>query len=188
LTVNGVIAPARGACIAVGLCLWLAAQSDATAQSVADDPPATPGAPAATSAPQPTEPKRVRTIPIRPDTPEPTRSVPLAPQPGTSVETKRVRTLGVRPGDDAAARPAVTYVVQVSAQRSEDAALAAYRALQQKYPTVLGGREPVIRKAELANAGTWYRAQIGPFGTPGKADGFCLTLKAAGGACIVQRY
>jgi len=77
--------------------------------------------------------------------------------------------------------------VQVTAQRTEGEAETAYRAMQQKYPSVLGGREPIIRKVELAGAGTWYRAQVGPFGTPSEADAFCMRLKAAGGQCIVQR-
>jgi hypothetical protein len=28
---------------------------------------------------------------------------------------------------------------------------------------------------------------VGPFGSPGEADQFCSSLKAAGGQCIVQK-
>ena len=53
------------------------------------------------------------------------------------------------------------YVVQVSAQKTEDEARASYQVLQQKYPSVLGGRDPIIRRAELGQSGTWYRVHVG---------------------------
>ena len=84
--------------------------------------------------------------------------------------------------------PAVggAYVVQVSAQETEDEARASYQALQQKYPSVLGGRDANIRRADLGEKGVYYRAQIGPFATLDQANSFCGDLKAAGGQCIVQ--
>ena len=84
--------------------------------------------------------------------------------------------------------PAVggAYVVQVSAQETEDEARASYQALQQKYPSVLGGRDANIRRADLGEKGVYYRAQIGPFATSDQANSFCGDLKAAGGQCIVQ--
>src|SRR5437016_9747018 len=51
------------------------------------------------------------------------------------------------------------YVVQVSAQKTESEAQSSYRALQAKYPAVLGGREPSIRRADLGDKGVYYRAQ-----------------------------
>ncbi len=78
------------------------------------------------------------------------------------------------------------YAVQVTSQRTESDAQASYRALQQQFPSVLGSRQPVIRRADLGNKGTYYRAQI-PFNTQGEASEFCGSLKAAGGQCVVQR-
>jgi SPOR domain len=79
------------------------------------------------------------------------------------------------------------YVVQVSSQRSEADAAASFRALQTKYPGVLGNRQPLIRRADLGSKGVFYRAQVGPFATAEDANQLCSNLKAAGGQCIVQR-
>ena len=79
------------------------------------------------------------------------------------------------------------YVVQVSAQKTEDEARASYQVLQQKYPRVLGGRKPIVRRAELGQDGTWYRVHVGAFATSEQATTFCNTLKGAGGQCIVQK-
>ena len=77
--------------------------------------------------------------------------------------------------------------MQVSAQKSEAEAQSSYRILQQKYPSVLGGREPTIRRAELGQNSVWYRVHVGSFTTAEQATAFCNNLKEAGGQCIVQR-
>ena len=77
--------------------------------------------------------------------------------------------------------------VQVSSQRSEGEAQAAYRSLQAKYPSQLGGRELSIHKADLGAKGTFYRAMIGPFANANEASELCSSLKAAGGQCLIQR-
>jgi hypothetical protein len=156
------------------------------------------------------EPKRVKTMTIRPDS-DPTAAVPssaaapaaaatrsaapkqqqtsapasgpmnLAPQADPSARTKVVSR-------STAAAPAGAYVVQVSAQRTEAEALSSYRAMQQKYPAVLGSRDANIRRVDLGDkGGIFYRAQVGSFTTSEQATTFCDNLKAAGGQCIVQR-
>jgi hypothetical protein len=79
------------------------------------------------------------------------------------------------------------YLVQVSSQRSESDAQASYRALQGKFPGVFGSRSPVIKRADLGDKGVYYRAMVGPFGSPDEAAQFCGSLKNAGGQCVVQR-
>ena len=79
------------------------------------------------------------------------------------------------------------YLVQVSSQRNEADAQASYRALQGKFPTVLGSRSPLIKRADLGEKGVYYRAMVGPFGSPDEASQFCGSLKSAGGQCVVQR-
>ncbi|MCG6205914.1 SPOR domain-containing protein [Rhodopseudomonas sp. HC1] len=79
------------------------------------------------------------------------------------------------------------YVVQISSQRSEADAKASYRALQGKFPSVLGSRPPLIKRADLGSKGVYYRAMVGPFGTPDEAQQVCGNLKSAGGQCVVQR-
>ena len=79
------------------------------------------------------------------------------------------------------------YLVQVASQKNEADAQASYRALQGKYPAVLGSRSPVIKRADLGDKGVYYRAMVGPFGSPDEATQFCGNLKTAGGQCVVQR-
>jgi len=79
------------------------------------------------------------------------------------------------------------YVVQVSSQKNEADAQASYRALQSKFPAVLGSRAPLIKRADLGEKGVYYRAMVGPFGSPDEASQFCGSLKTAGGQCVVQR-
>jgi len=78
------------------------------------------------------------------------------------------------------------YAVQVSAQRSEAEAQAAFRSLQGKYPAQLGNRQPVIRRADLGAKGIYYRAMV-VVGSNSEAGELCSSLKAAGGSCIIQR-
>jgi hypothetical protein len=94
----------------------------------------------------------------------------------------------VSPGGNAAV-PATDggYVVQVSADRGAAQAQASLKTLQSKYPDVLGGHPPLIRRVELGKKGVFYRAQIGPFDTVEEAKQLCSRLKAAGGHCMVQK-
>lgn len=79
------------------------------------------------------------------------------------------------------------YAVQVSSQRSEGEAQAAFRSLQAKFPSELGSRHVEIRRADLGAKGVYYRALVGPFASGEQASSLCRSLKAAGGSCIVQR-
>ena len=106
--------------------------------------------------------------------------------------TVRLDSVCADPAATARARAAAqaaggAFVVQVSAQKTEDEARASYQVLQQKYPCVLGGHEPIIRRAELGQSGTWYRVHVGSFATSEQATAFCNNLKDAGGQCIVQK-
>jgi hypothetical protein len=79
------------------------------------------------------------------------------------------------------------FVVQLSAQKTQDEAALSFKAMQTKYPSVLGGRRPLIRKKDLGDKGVFYAAQVGPFSNRDDAASFCEQLKAAGGACLVQK-
>jgi len=78
------------------------------------------------------------------------------------------------------------FVVQISAQRSEPEARAAFRTMQAKY-LVLSGRQPLIRRKDQGERGIFYATQVGPFGVKSDADQLCETLKSAGGTCFVQK-
>jgi hypothetical protein len=202
-------------------------------------PPATLGATSSVPATgaNPNEPKKVRTIAIRPDgtvAPEAagtrtqpnagTANRPVAPaqpvrppaRPGTpgpqgeADESMRppgsvpIRTASIpsstnplpvsAPASAPAAPPPAAntstggnFVVQLASQKSENDAQASFRALQAKYPSVLAGRQPIIRRADLGDRGTYFRTQVGPFATADLANDLCGNLKAAGGQCIVQK-
>jgi SPOR domain len=121
--------------------------------------------------------------------------IALTPQGGSApaagpAETRATRVAATNPTSDQAA-PAVSasggYLVQVSSQRNEADAQASFRALQGKFPAVLGSREPVIKRADLGEKGVYYRAMVGPFGSSDEATQFCGSLKSAGGQCVIQR-
>ncbi|WP_394701468.1 SPOR domain-containing protein [uncultured Roseibium sp.] len=99
---------------------------------------------------------------------------PAAPQAAAPVASTAGR---IAPG---------TYVVQVTSQRSEDAARSAYQALQQRYPSILGSKQAVIVSANIEDRGTFYRARI-PSGSRDEAISLCESLKSAGGDCFVRR-
>jgi hypothetical protein len=79
------------------------------------------------------------------------------------------------------------YAVQVLSQRNEEEVQSSFRALQAKYPELLGGREPMVRRADLGAKGVYYRAMVGPFVSAEQANELCSSLKAAGASCIVQK-
>jgi hypothetical protein len=166
------------------------------------------------------EPRKIRTLTVRPDQADPAaapvrqsptaaRPTParapsqpvananasaanaplsLSPQAVDTAPPPRAARVATAP---AAAQPAASagggYVVQVSSQRSESDAQASYRALQGKFPSVLASRPPLIKRADLGDKGVYYRAMVGPFGSPDEATQFCGNLKTAGGQCVVQR-
>ena len=76
------------------------------------------------------------------------------------------------------------WVVQVSAQRTEEEARSAFRVAQSKY-AVLAGYQVVIRKKDRGRHGVFYAAQVGPL-SPEEANGLCSRIKNAGGKCFTQ--
>ena len=76
------------------------------------------------------------------------------------------------------------WVVQLSAQRTEEEAQAAFRAAQAKYAT-LAGRQVLIRKKDQGGRGVFYAAQVGPL-THDEANGLCNQIKRGGGNCFIQ--
>jgi len=140
--------------------------------------PAKPAAPAARTAATP-PPAAPRSPPSAANASANT-PISLAPQ-GSAPATNPVQTAPSGGGGSGG------YLVQVSSQKNEADAQASFRALQGKFPTVLGSRAPLIKRADLGEKGVYYRAMVGPFGSPDEASQFCGSLKTAGGQCVVQR-
>jgi hypothetical protein len=114
----------------------------------------------------------------------------LAPQAVQTRPAPRTQVATNAPEPITPSTPSVSsgsYMVQVSSQRNEADAQASYRVLQGKFPTALGSRSPTIKRADLGEKGVYYRAMVGPFGSPEEASQFCGNLKSAGGQCVVQR-
>jgi len=156
-------------------------QPDSTAVPVAVSPPAPPKPAAAPKAAAPA---------TRVATPAPANAPlslsPDAPPPAADAHSRLATTTP----NTAPTAPVATsggYLVQVASQRNESDAQATFKTLQSKYPSVLGSQTPLIKRADLGEKGVYYRAMVGPFGTPEEAAQFCGSLKSAGGQCIIQK-
>jgi sporulation related protein len=109
---------------------------------------------------------------------------PVAAEPRTRVATTTTPTQ-IAPAGEASSGG---YLVQVSSQKSEADAQASYRALQGKYPGVLGSQSSLVKRVDLGEKGVYYRAFAGPFSSADQAAQVCSSLKAAGGPqCLIQR-
>ena len=159
------------------------------------------------------EPRKIKTVPVRPDQAEASAGRPAQraaattapspnatrtpPPPVANANASTGAPLSLAPQAEPRSRMAATaptaqpeaggYVVQISSQRSAADAQASFRALQNKYPSVLGSRTPMIKRADLGDKGVYYRAMIGPFGSSDDAARLCGSLRSAGGQCVVQR-
>jgi len=78
-------------------------------------------------------------------------------------------------------------MVQLVSNKSEAETQSSFKVLQFKYPTVLGTRAALIRRVELGDRGTYYRAHVGPFANADQANVLCDRLKSAGGDCWVHK-
>jgi hypothetical protein len=192
----------------IGGVLW---QKPDSVRPPADAPP--PGAAVSKTAnasgvvlPPADEPRKIRTLPVRDDPdlvaqPPAPKAPSAVPSPSSeqlaAVAQPKIADRVAQPAAPAtlaaaapvAIAPAITggYLVQVASQRSEAEAQAAYRALQAKFPALLGPRASLIKRADLGDKGVYYRVTIGPFDTSDAAAQVCGDLKTAGGQCVVQK-
>jgi hypothetical protein len=171
-------------------------QPDGAAAPVTAPSPAAakPGTAARTAAPPPPAPPKGPPSAANASAPSANAPLSLSPQaspPASAAAEPRTRIAATSPVPIApqAAAPSggSGYLVQVSSQRNEADAQASYKALQGKFPSVLGSHSPLIKRADLGDKGIYYRAMVGPFGSPDEASQFCGSLKTAGGQCVVQR-
>jgi hypothetical protein len=174
-------------------------RSDQMGDPNAAAPAPAPAAPAPAARPKATEAPVVRPAPA----PKAGANAPLAivpaaqgaapapaaePPPRSRVARTEAPSVPLATAPAAAPAPAAGgYGVQVTSQRSEAEAQSEFKALQAKFPSQLGNRQPVIHRADLGDKGTFYRALVGPFASSEAAAAMCSNLKAAGGSCIVQK-
>ncbi|HTK13358.1 MAG TPA: SPOR domain-containing protein [Xanthobacteraceae bacterium] len=127
---------------------------------------------------KPVQPRQVRTQPIHANN-APLSLTPAANAAPAAAAPEHVASTG--------SVPVGSYAVQLASHRTEGEAKTAFHRLQGKFPSLLGNRELIIRKADLGAKGIYYRAMVGPFATASEATGFCGNLKSSGGQCVVQR-
>src|SRR5262245_25485528 len=158
--------------------------TEASGRRVASPPPGT-SASAAPPQARPAQPAP-RRAPLSLDPGAPASDATPTPPTQRALTLPAPRVAAAPPPAAAANAAAGEYVVQVSSQRSEADAQASFRSLQKKFPSQLGDRTAIVRRADLGAKGIYYRAMTGPFASAGEADEFCGSLKAAGGECIIQ--
>ena len=78
-----------------------------------------------------------------------------------------------------------SYLVQVAAFRSEDAAEAEWRKSVRQHPELYRGAGKHIQRADLGAKGVFYRLRVGAFAEKSEAMAFCDAVKATGDNCIV---
>jgi hypothetical protein len=151
---------------------------DATTTPLAETPPATIAE----------APKAVTTAPAT----APPKAVVVQPAPAPTRPTK-VATANDQPIDLTSAPPAAAaqtaaggVLVQISSQKSEEAARTTYRDLQARYPRILGKFDANIQRAAIPDRGTFFRVRVGPF-SASDAQRLCDDLKSAGGDCVLAR-
>jgi hypothetical protein len=84
-------------------------------------------------------------------------------------------------------KPLDPWSVQLVGSSSDATALAAYRRLQERYASILGGREPRVFHHGLARGSMgWARIHVGAE-SRASAEKLCAELRAAGASCTVQR-
>lgn len=118
----------------------------------------------------------------------------LAPDAEDDIEVSPVRALpatkpvpqpAVRAAPEFAFTSSGSYLVQIAAFRTQDAAEAAWRKASLSHPDLYRGAEKRIQRADLGAKGVFYRLRVGAFAQRTDASEFCAAVKASGGNCIV---
>ena len=77
------------------------------------------------------------------------------------------------------------FYVQLSSQRSQEAAQATATTLSRQYSSVLGNSTLDINRVNLGDRGIYYRVRV-PASSLADANAICSNLKASGGDCFVR--
>ena len=165
--------------------------------AVKGDPADNGGIPAGASAPPPKPQTRSAAAPAAAPAAPPARNpasanasanAPMSLAPQASESEPQTRVAATNPTQTApagASEGGGSFLVSVTSQDSESAARESFRVAQGKYASVLGSRSPVIKRVDLADGKTKYRAMVGPYRTRQEAVQFCTELKSAGGQCFI---
>lgn len=146
--------------------------------------------------PEPVQPPPRRVASAQPVTAADPPPTVASVQPRVEPETKRrppaVRQAARTTADaPAAAAPSGTtgYVAVLASRQSHMDALKSFADIQQKHASVLQGRTPDVREANLGEKGIWYRVVVGPPGSRESANSVCSQLKSQGyTGCWIMTY
>lgn len=85
----------------------------------------------------------------------------------------------------AARGAAGSYYIQLGSVRDQAQAQSEWARLARRAPEVLGGRQPIAKRADLGMKGVFYRLQAGPY--PDRADAVraCDQMRSHGQGCLV---
>lgn len=119
------------------------------------------------------------------DEEEPLRSVPANPVPSAPEPTLQSRPEAVAAAPEFTFSNSGSFLVQLAAFRSQDAAESAWSDLNRKKPELFGSATKHIQRADLGAKGVFYRLRVGSFADRSDASEFCDAVKAAGDNCIV---
>ncbi len=75
--------------------------------------------------------------------------------------------------------------VQLASQRDQAIANSEAGRLSRLYSSALGGRQPVVQRADLADRGIWYRVMV-PAGSLSEAQTICSQITSIGGDCFAR--
>jgi hypothetical protein len=79
-------------------------------------------------------------------------------------------------------------IVRLSWHQNNEEALAAFRSLQDRHPSLFGSYRPLVREASQDDGrpmGEQFYLAVGPFATMVEASELCDRFKSAGGQCSV---
>jgi cell division protein FtsN len=137
------------------------------------------------TAPQQQAPQGPLPLNANPNSLEPETNVaPPTPRPNSNLQNNPPRQ------QQAAVAPSIApstgnYVVQVASHKTQEEAQAAWNNIRNQHAAIFGNRNADIRRVDLGDRGTFYRAMVGPMGRD-QANALCQNLKTAGAGCIVQ--
>jgi Flp pilus assembly protein TadD len=107
-------------------------------------------------------------------------AVAETPLPKFAPAVERVTLEPVAPKKNSMGR----FVVQIGAFKTPDQAERAWVEAEKRYS--LAGREPLSTTVDIKGKGRFHRLSVAGFDTSSKAQTFCGSIKAKGGACFVR--
>jgi tetratricopeptide (TPR) repeat protein len=99
-----------------------------------------------------------------------------------------IETASITPATQTSAAKAAPsgWGVQVASAASEDAAWTTWKNMQKRFK-VLGGKSPVVVRADLGTKGIFYRVRLAGFDDQNGAKTECAALKNKGVSCFVSK-